>query len=373
MDVNTFMSLEQSLKQQRGGNSPQARFMNPVCQPILGPWQDRESKLPSRRNTMDDVMHGEERRRLVDIGRVARMDSMESSDDDGETSSVPGWPTRTQTRNEDALISDFYVFMPYDNYREMSAYYAHFAGKKKLNDDSVVNSGKIYGQIDGRDVASLRAYAYSPDQSLHLRRTLDQLFYEHIDTEARDSGQVILRFQNEILKDAVGDSKILMVDQLWMWVLGESLVVTSFPTKWDQPENDPLNILENILSIVDRGNLDPVRSVYDLAMIISGRCYGAYDRHGFGGVGPQFLDMFEGWISAAMDDEVELFNFFKQDSARATEWFRNPNSLQEVKGQLKEVGKRLATQTQTPRTPSFKVIRMPFEYALAEVSFVGTF
>lgn len=75
-----------------------------------------------------------------------------------------------------------------------------------------------------------------------------------------------------------------------------------------------------MLSIIELGNREPIRSVYELAMIISGRCYGAYDRHGVGSEEPHFLDMFEGWIGAAMNDEVKLFNFFKQDSNNASEW-----------------------------------------------------
>ena len=41
--------------------------------------------------------------------------------------------------------------------------------------------------------------------------------------------------------------------------------------------------------------------------------------------------MFEGWIGAVMDDEVKLFDRFKQDSANASEWLSNPHSLRNIK------------------------------------------
>ena len=121
-----------------------------------------------------------------------------------------------------------------------------------------------------------------------------------------------------------------MVDQLWLYVIGKRLVVTSFPQRWKQPKKDPLNVLESILGIINSPNRDPVQSVYELAMIITGRCFGAYDRHGVGSDDPQFLDMFEGWIGAAMDDEVKLFKRFKQDSTKASKWLQTAKSLRDM-------------------------------------------
>lgn len=100
----------------------------------------------------------------------------------------------------------------------------------------------------------------------------------------------------QVEKSDPSQHKILMVDQLWMWVLGKKTVITSFPQRWRQPKKDPLNVLESILTDINSGSRERVRSVYELAMIISGRCYGAYDRHDVGSDDSQFLDMFEGWI-----------------------------------------------------------------------------
>ena len=145
-----------------------------------------------------------------------------------------------------------------------------------------------------------------------------------------------------------------MVDQLWMWVIGKKLVVTSFPQRWRQPKRDPLNVLENILATINSKNRESVQSVYDLAVVIAGRCYGAYDRHGIGSDEPQFLDMFEGWIGAAMDDEVKLFKMFKNDSNNASAWLRNPHNLRDYKRKHKKM--KLPEEIETPR---FRVIKRP--------------
>ena len=66
------------------------------------------------------------------------------------------------------------------------------------------------------DEALVRGYL---KHSLHLRRTLDQFYYSMLDTTERDGDQVVYRhgkrkrfFDSEV--------KILMVDQLWLWVIG---------------------------------------------------------------------------------------------------------------------------------------------------------
>jgi len=52
---------------------------------------------------------------------------------------------------------------------------------------------------------------------LHVRRTLDQAYYPTFaDTEARDSDQVVEKYSR---KRGWTDHRVLMVDQLWLWIL----------------------------------------------------------------------------------------------------------------------------------------------------------
>jgi hypothetical protein len=138
----------------------------------------------------------------------------------------------------------------------------------------------------------IRAHLSTSTVSLHVRRTLDQSFYHNIDTEIRDQDQVVYRYQTKGKPLDECDPKIVMVYQLWMWILGANLILTAFPQRWQQPRNDPLNVLDSIIEDINSKTRDRVTSVYDLAMIITNRCSGVFDRHRMGDEEYQFLDLF---------------------------------------------------------------------------------
>lgn len=180
------------------------------------------------------------------------------------------------------------------------------------------------------DEMLIRAHLNSSTASLHVRRTLDQSYFPNIDTSIRDLDQVVFRYQ---LKGQKGeedevDPLVVMVDTLWLWILGKDLIVTAFPQRWQQPKNDPLNVLDSIIEDINSKTRDTVRSVYDLAMIITNRCTGVFDRHRVGDESYQFLDMFESSIGNATDRETVLFKHFNEASMQASNWLqqnRRPN------------------------------------------------
>jgi hypothetical protein len=56
---------------------------------------------------------------------------------------------------------------------------------------------------------------------LHMRRTLDQSYYPTLqDTRLRDQNQVVERYSRKQQGDSWTEHRVLMVDQLWLWVLG---------------------------------------------------------------------------------------------------------------------------------------------------------
>lgn len=82
------------------------------------------------------------------------------------------------------------------------------------------------------DIMLLKGYV-DATKPLHCRRTLDQFSYYMLgSTESRDMDQVLLRWGRKRLeKDGnVEDAPVLMVDQLWLWVLhdGQSTLEQSF-------------------------------------------------------------------------------------------------------------------------------------------------
>jgi len=121
-----------------------------------------------------------------------------------------------------------------------------------------------------------------------------------------------------------------MVDQLWMWILGNDLIVTSFPQRWRQPPMDSMNVLESIIQELNLKTGDEVESIYDLAILITGRCIGTFDRSTVRRDGSRFLDMFESAIGEAMEDETQLFKRFKQDAQEVSRFLERKFHLPEL-------------------------------------------
>lgn len=61
-------------------------------------------------------------------------------------------------------------------------------------------------------------------QIKHKPVTLDQYYYPTIaDTDERDKDQVLSKFLDKQGKQS--DRKILMVNQLWIWIIDESMTI----------------------------------------------------------------------------------------------------------------------------------------------------
>lgn len=266
----------------------------------------------------------------------------------------PGSPGRKDPTA--SAKGNIFTFMPY----------LHFETDRRRQEmQAAIDRSQILKQRDGHegrimkpvlprastyDEMLLRAHLTSSQVSLHVRRTLDQFFYHNIDTQSRDRDQVVYRYQCKDADDERDvDPKIFMVDQLWMWTLGKDLIVTAFPQRWQQPRNDPLNVLDGIIEDINNKTRDPVRSVYELAMIITSRCSGVFDRHRIGDEDYQFLDMFESSIGDATEMETMLFKEFNTASAQASAWLqhhRRPNRFSrhlEAEGRQREHRNRKGT------------------------------
>lgn len=179
---------------------------------------------------------------------------------------------------------------------------------------------------------------------IHPRRTLDQFFYHGIDTSVRDRDQVVYRY----CEKTGHERKIFMVDQLWLWIIGKSklssksthqsllvhmstwlthclsldMVVSCFPGRWDQQRRDPLNVLDGIIEEMNAKTRAPIRSVYDLAILITSRCSGMFSRHRSDDQKYQFLDMFEASVGRVTEELTQLFHRFEEASAQSQQWLR---------------------------------------------------
>lgn len=178
----------------------------------------------------------------------------------------------------------------------------------------------------------------SGEKTLHPRRTLDQYYYGTLNTtKTRDRDQVVYRgttrdterahkFRDvqprkglvskiasclqehrgkKCSKDAPADtyrwtghttiedehgcshcksdvqkvSKVIMVDQLWMWVLDEKTIITSFPKRYGFNKKDPSGVHKCIRDRLRDMAADDMKSVYNLALVVLDECsYTFFDR-----------------------------------------------------------------------------------------------
>ncbi|XDG08902.1 hypothetical protein ABKA04_008517 [Annulohypoxylon sp. FPYF3050] len=171
---------------------------------------------------------------------------------------------------------------------------------------------------------------------LQIRRTLDHYFYSHLaSTSARDRDQVIQRYTYEF--DNV-NTKMFMVDQLWLWVLDDDTVISCCPLRWDswatgQPDpmlgqqpnpdgprtwndfvikqNDPLNIHQTIIQHLKNVRRESITSVEDLSRTITSACLNAFDHYEI----PDeyhFFDFVEYSIGQVMDKTTQSFDNFQR-------------------------------------------------------------
>ena len=178
--------------------------------------------------------------------------------------------------------------------------------------------------------------------SLHCRRTLDQYGYPALrDIEARDDDQVLYkktrpakhsssatnpsptqayrdrhkrRHERKQAKTLGSDTAcVLMVDQLWCWVLAEDVIVTFFAPK-ERGEDDngshlQADVLTNILKAVSGDFAVHVDDCYDFAALVVSHSVKALLENGDPSL--QIFRVFEEYISELTEDQVKSFKQFR--------------------------------------------------------------
>lgn len=100
------------------------------------------------------------------------------------------------------------------------------------------------------DSALIESYISLEKGPMHCRRTLDQYSYYMLkSTERRDKDQVVSRWAKKQEKPKK-EVPIIMVDQLWLWVLPNGTAITSLPNTYKPSE--PYNIKWLISQEIER-------------------------------------------------------------------------------------------------------------------------
>lgn len=88
-------------------------------------------------------------------------------------------------------------------------------------------------------------------------------------------------------------SRVIMVDQLWMWILDEGTIITCFPKRYGVNKQDPSGVHKAIRSRLKNLRKDHIRTVFDLALIILDETSNTFfDRTKTKDRQPQVMDIF---------------------------------------------------------------------------------
>ncbi|KAK3056434.1 hypothetical protein LTR09_002941 [Extremus antarcticus] len=380
-DPERFKFLQMSFDNEHVGAEIHARHMRHMCRvmprstTIPGPQEDEvqaatpsalEEQTPTEETENTSVGSNAaidsrfNRHLSIDVSQAIRLSRNRRTNDSSSSTMLPPQDdsaTRDSTRQRGSSSHSMYLYVPYVHFEWSEALGKMRKAISKARDTQHGPSPAVVVfpppkrnisnfaperpsrtptfNEDRRDADQKLVHAHidMSSSSIHIRRTLDQFFYRTVNTKFRDRDQVVTRYQQTHAHRNAGspqqpNTRLLMVDQLWMWIVNSELIITSFPRRWEQPIRDPTDIFGTLLSAIgspDHNN--KVSNVYELAMAISCHCAGMIDsRHSNHG-DTLFLDMFEEAIGHVQNAETELFRTFETASNEASQWLRNCRTM----------------------------------------------
>ena len=87
--------------------------------------------------------------------------------------------------------------------------------------------------------------------------------------------------------------RLVMVDQLWMWILDERTILTFFPRRYGFNRQDITGIHKKIRHRLGQSRRGQVKSIFDLALVILSECTKTFfDRKRTNDLQPRVLDLF---------------------------------------------------------------------------------
>ncbi|XDG05343.1 hypothetical protein ABKA04_004958 [Annulohypoxylon sp. FPYF3050] len=218
----------------------------------------------------------------------------------------------------------------------------------------LLDAARLYeGMSNYRDKKLLRKYLCA-DPPLHPRRTLDQAYHWTLNsTWHRDRDQVVYRHTttkpedfhrydhhkgewvdhkefgiegkcDECSMNIKKLSRVVMVDQLWMWILDAKTIITCFPKRYGANKQDTSAIHKSIRVHLQDNSGDQIRTVFDLALVIIDECSNTFfDRTKTGDRQPLVLDAFSKAIGNIMQKQTAAFERLWRWTDEASEIYRS--------------------------------------------------
>ncbi|KAK7422443.1 hypothetical protein QQZ08_009495 [Neonectria magnoliae] len=160
---------------------------------------------------------------------------------------------------------------------------------------------EVADQMDyAADERLLRENINRDPPPLHIRRTLDQYYFlTPEDTSERDRDQVVYRGTKAGLSFHTRNTRVVMVDQLWLWILDDNTIIKSFPRRWGRNKPDPSGVhkslRERLKEMTQRK--EGIKSIHHLAVVIIDQCSRVFfDRTKALDERPEVMDLFSSTI-----------------------------------------------------------------------------
>ncbi|KAK7740946.1 hypothetical protein SLS53_005009 [Cytospora paraplurivora] len=137
-------------------------------------------------------------------------------------------------------------------------------------------------------------------------------FLNSKDTTERDKDQVVYRATRRPFKDpGHGDvTRIMMVDQLWLWILDDYTIITCFPKRWGRNKPDSSGIHKSFRERLIHLDKE-VMSVWHLAFLIIDQCSRVFfDRTKPLDMRPEVMDIFAETLGVVNDYKTVAYEAF---------------------------------------------------------------
>ncbi|KAH7328776.1 hypothetical protein B0I35DRAFT_418300 [Stachybotrys elegans] len=173
-------------------------------------------------------------------------------------------------------------------------------------------AAKLFQIIDEAADGRLIEHHLFSSAPLHMRRTLEQYYYwTASETSRRDSDQVVCRATRSLKEEGEATARVVMVDQLWLWILDENTVISSFPRRWGRNKPDPSAVHRGIRDRLGALGHDQIHSAFDLAFIVIDECSKVFfDRTKPLDQRPEVVNLFGSAISKIAENKSVAYEEF---------------------------------------------------------------
>ncbi|KAL8375857.1 hypothetical protein RB595_007131 [Gaeumannomyces hyphopodioides] len=184
------------------------------------------------------------------------------------------------------------------------------SSKRPKLGEYLMQAAQMANAIDTERDERLLKENFHEKSPMHIRRTLDQFYFLTLeDTSERDRDQVVYRATKARYKLRKQIPRVVMVDQLWLWILDDHTIITSFPRRWGRNKPDSSGVHKCLRERLT--NSPSVGSIYHLALMIINQCSAVFfDRTKPLDQRPEVIDMFSSAIGHVTEMTTIAYSSF---------------------------------------------------------------